>query len=464
MKTVVVVKPDGTNTRTVELPFAQQLKHHIDYVFAVADDTSAMRTKNRDGMMNFVQNLRPGYKMPDARTIKKILDAITETQLKAQMTLINSVKAAAKGGPAFGLQFDLWTKRKVRDAFMSLRLTFVTEDATTKARSYHDMLLKFGHFPKLRHTAKAIAVWVLHALASVDLAPKDITLATPDGAASGLKALVTMGVCFDACVEHQFDRAISHATGEAGKNGGDNPNCHALIMANRKMVSKILTSTQLQEGLRRHQIQAGIRPNECLVVIKYGATRWASGHLLISRSCILYHVLSRLAQDDLPADADMAAALRDADARDVSANLDEGRAHVGDHTHVPSSDDDDDDDDQDRAADDEEEEDLRKLTMNDCILDITQWSHSEFYEGLFNPAREAMTKLQASKYNTTAIVIPIMVALRAYFEGDAFPVACRQLGDVSHKNVRMYQYPTKVFTRNVLPRGPSSAAKSGWSS
>ena len=83
MKTVVVVKPDGTNTRTVELPFEQQLKHHIDYVFAVADDTSAMRTKNRDGMMNFVQNLRPGYKMPDARTIKKILDAITETQLKA---------------------------------------------------------------------------------------------------------------------------------------------------------------------------------------------------------------------------------------------------------------------------------------------------------------------------------------------------------------------------------------------
>ena len=123
--TAVVVKSDGTNQRTLELPFLQQLKHHIDYVFAVADDTSAMRTKNRDAMMKFVQNLRPGYKMPDARTIKKILDAITETQLKAQMTLINAVKAAAKGGPAFGLQFDLWTKRKVRDAFMSLRLALM---------------------------------------------------------------------------------------------------------------------------------------------------------------------------------------------------------------------------------------------------------------------------------------------------------------------------------------------------
>jgi hypothetical protein len=71
MKTVVVVKPDGTNTRTIELPFAQQLKHHIDYVFAVAADTSAMRTKKSDAMMNFVQNLRPGYKMPDARTMNE---------------------------------------------------------------------------------------------------------------------------------------------------------------------------------------------------------------------------------------------------------------------------------------------------------------------------------------------------------------------------------------------------------
>jgi hypothetical protein len=63
-----------------------------------------------------------------------------------------------------------------------------------------------------------------------------------------LKALQVMGIYYDACVEHQFDRAVKNATGEAGKDGGDNPDCHALITANRKMLSKILTSTQLQEG------------------------------------------------------------------------------------------------------------------------------------------------------------------------------------------------------------------------
>jgi hypothetical protein len=114
MNTVMVVKPDGTNQRTLELPFEKQLEHHIDYVFAIAEDTSALRTKNRDAMSKFVQNLQPGYKLPHEGTVKKVLDAITETQLRQQMILISAVKAAAKGGPAFGMQFDLWTRRKLR--------------------------------------------------------------------------------------------------------------------------------------------------------------------------------------------------------------------------------------------------------------------------------------------------------------------------------------------------------------
>ena len=114
MNTVMVVKPDGTNQRTLELPFEKQLEHHIDYVFAIAEDTSALRTKNRGAMSKFVQNLQPGYKLPHEGTVKKVLDAITETQLRQQMILISAVKAAAKGGPAFGMQFDLWTRRKLR--------------------------------------------------------------------------------------------------------------------------------------------------------------------------------------------------------------------------------------------------------------------------------------------------------------------------------------------------------------
>jgi hypothetical protein len=428
------------------LPFEQQLKHHIDYVFAVAEDTNALRTRHRGAMMKFVQNLHPGYKLSEERTMKKILTAITDTQLKEHMLVISAVTAAAMGGPAFGLQFDLWTKRKLRDAFMSLRLTYVTEDADGPRR-FHDVLLKFGHFPKLRHTAKAIAKWVLHALASVELTPADITLATPDGAAAGLKALQMMGVYYDACVEHQFDRAVKNATGEAGKDGGDNPHCHALIMANRKMVSKILTSTQLQEGLRRHQLEADIRKRECLVVIKYGATRWASGHLLINRSCMLYHVTNRLAQENLGADPDLVAGLRGAD---LPPDLDEDRARVGDHVHVPSSDDDDD------SSDDDEEKDLRKLTLSDCNLTATQWSHSEIYEGLFNPAREAMTKLQASKYNTTVIVIPIKAT---HLRSIAVNLVTRATRTCARTHIPRRYSPARSFLR-----GPSSAATSWWSS
>jgi hypothetical protein len=52
------------------------------------------------------------------------------------MGLIFGAHKAAKNGPAFGIQLDLWTKRKLRDALMSLRLTFVTEDLVTQVRTY----------------------------------------------------------------------------------------------------------------------------------------------------------------------------------------------------------------------------------------------------------------------------------------------------------------------------------------
>jgi hypothetical protein len=122
-------------------------------------------------------------------------------------------------------------------------LTFVAEDLITQARTYHDMPLKFGQFEELRHTGRAIAMWVLAALADVDLRPTDLTLGCPDGASNGVKALRQMNVTYGPCAEHQLDRAVKHSTGEASKDGEDNQECHTLIMANRKMVSKVLSST-----------------------------------------------------------------------------------------------------------------------------------------------------------------------------------------------------------------------------
>jgi hypothetical protein len=53
------------------------------------------------------------------------------------------------------------------------------------------MLLKSGH------TGRAIAMWVLAALADVGLRPTDLTLGCPDGASNGLKALRQMHVTYD---------------------------------------------------------------------------------------------------------------------------------------------------------------------------------------------------------------------------------------------------------------------------
>jgi hypothetical protein len=201
---VALTNATGIPSRALELPFDQQLEHHIRYALAICEDSNAVRTRDRPAMESFVQQLPVGYRLPHADTLKKVLRAITEAQLRSQNSILASVRAAAKGGPSVGMQLDLWTKRKLRDAFVSVRLTFVTEDRTavhTKhqgtsagARTFHDMLLKFGHFTPVTHSAKNIARWPLRALSDVGLTPTDITLATPGGAANGLKALRTMDV------------------------------------------------------------------------------------------------------------------------------------------------------------------------------------------------------------------------------------------------------------------------------
>jgi hypothetical protein len=391
-------------------------------------------------MANFVQNLCHGYRLSDERTLKKVLDAITEAQLRCQMGLISGAhKAPAKNGPAFGIQLDLWTKRKLRDALMSLRLTFVTEDLVTQVRTYHDMLLKFGQFEKLRHTGRAIAMWVLAApLADVGLRPTDLTPGCPDGASNGLKALRQMHITYDPCVEHQLDRAVKHSTGEASTDGEENLECYALIMANRKMAAKVLSSTQLQEGLKRLQVKAGIRANEALVVTKYGETRWASGFHLIAKNNDLRQMLARLSVEMTQVDPDLVAFYRDQrrtnsmvpdlDGDDADGDLSEGEDEV------------------DEA--DKEDDDLRKLTMAQCVLTDAAWRDNEVYEGIYDPLREAMTRLQKSKVNTTSQVIPTMAKLRRYLEGDVFMIPQRPR---SYKDVRNGEYPMVPLARADLP-------------
>jgi hypothetical protein len=103
----------------------------------------------------------------------------------------------------------------------------------------------------------------------------------------------------------------------------------------------------------------------------------------------------RLAQDELEADPDLAAALLHADANPIAEHLGgKDGAGVGDHEHVPASgasDGDGDDHDRVTDADNDEDEDLRNLSMSECVPTTLGWSHSEMYEGLFDPAREAIS-------------------------------------------------------------------------
>jgi hypothetical protein len=134
-------------------------------------------------------------------------------------------------------------------------------------------------------------------------------------------------------------------------------------MANCKMVSKVLSSTQLQEGLKRLQVKAGIRANEALIVTKYGETRWASGCLLIVKNNDLRAILARLAVKVTEAGPDLVAFYR-AQRRSLHKLPDlpeqTGGGASGDVALSEGE------DEHDEA--DAEDDDLRKLTMAECIL------------------------------------------------------------------------------------------------
>jgi hypothetical protein len=407
-------------------------------------------------MAAFVQNLLIGYKLPDERALKKILCAMTEAQLKQQMQLISAVKNKGKGGAVFGLQLDLWSKRKIRESFVSVHLTFVVEHPITKKREFQDMLLKFGHFPKIRHTGKAIARWLLNALAAVGLSTTDIVLATPDGASNGLKALRMMHVVYDICVEHQLDRIVSHATGLASKKGAENPDCYALIKANRKMAAKILTSSQLQEGLRKNQRELGIAKTETLRVMKFGETRFGSGVLLIERNNDLFIPIKGLAAEELHADPDYAEAVRLDAAEDIDGIDDDadggGWESIGDGSDLDDSD--------GEASDgsDGDDADLKSLNLGECMLSDEEHKESEIYEALMLPAKSAMLELQAS-FNTCSKVLMVFATLRRYTPHTlAHYHTCRHFHTLAHTRT-LAHFHTLVSAVFLYRSNPACA---GW--
>jgi hypothetical protein len=54
---------------------------------------------------------------------------------------------------------------------------------------------------------------------------------------------------------------------------------------------------------------------------------------------------------------------------------------------------------------DVEDDGLRNATMADCILTDAAWTDNEVYEGIYEPLREAMTRLQKSKASTRGVLM-----------------------------------------------------------
>jgi hypothetical protein len=198
-------------------------------------------------------------------------------------------------------------------------------------------------------------------------------------------------------------------------------------------------------------VKAGIRANETLVVTKYGETRWASGFHLIAKNNDLRQILARLAVKMTEVGPDLVAFYRDQRRANLMApDLDADTGGGASIDNVLSEGEDEDDE------ADAEDDDLRKLTMAECILTDEAWRDNEVYELIYDPLREAMTRLQKSKVNTTSQVIPTMAKLRRYLEGDVFMIPQRPR---SHKDVRNGKYPMEELAREDLPDWAKKSVK-----
>lgn len=187
---------EGKEEVSASISFDQMLPHHVQYTLAVTCDQHALRTRERPEMNDYIHGLRNGAKLPCRVTIKEILVACNELQSAKLRSIFKSLDRL--GGSYLGLQFDLWSQKRMKFQFASLNCSFVTEEKVNGEMKLkmNECLLSFEQFKKTKHTAVNIAQWMLDTLASYCVRADHITCVTADGAANGIKAMKLVRSCY----------------------------------------------------------------------------------------------------------------------------------------------------------------------------------------------------------------------------------------------------------------------------
>jgi hypothetical protein len=258
--------------------------------------------------------------------------------------MIQQVQAEV-GSPFVSYQMDMWSSQNSKESYACMMASVIWRDPETSLFELRQFCLEFGCFPFIRHTANNVCVWIKRILRTWKLSPSDCVTATPDGAATMVRACILANLPVSVCDAHNLQRCVQYSTGHAGPGEGSNPECKEHIAEQRALVSVFNHSTKNQKLLKSAQGDAAHTPKQD------SPTRWDGTFFTIQVNNVLEHAFYVVSEDPL------AEVLEEDDEDDSATGLITSLKHLG-------------------FSDDEEED--QAGTKVDCksfkLPDETQWA------------------------------------------------------------------------------------------
>ena len=199
--------------------------------------------------------------------------------------MIQQVKAEV-GSPFLAYQMDMWSSQNSKESYACMMASVVWRNPETTLFELKQFCLEFGCFPFTLHTANNISLWLKKVQRDWKLFPIDCVTATPDGAATMVRACILAGLPVSVCDAHNLQRCVQYSIGFAGPGVGVNPVCKDHIADQRTLVSVFNHSTKNQKLLKAVQGDAEHTPKQD------SPTRWNGTFFTIQTNNLLEHAYS----------------------------------------------------------------------------------------------------------------------------------------------------------------------------
>jgi hypothetical protein len=204
--------------------------------------------------------------------------------------MIQQVKAEI-GSPFLAYQIDMWSSQNSKESYACIMAYVMWRNPETSLLELRQFCLEFGCFPFTRHTAKNVCLWLKKVQRVWKLSPSDCVTATPDGAATMVRACILASPPVSVCDAHNLQWCVQYSIGFAGPGDGDNPECMEHIADQRALVSVFNHSTKNKNLLKGAQIDAEHTPKQD------SPTWWNGTFFTIQTSNLLEYALSVVSDD-----------------------------------------------------------------------------------------------------------------------------------------------------------------------